>query len=289
MNYSDFLKKIENYTCGGKYFVKQIGESAFGRKIFAIEKINGKKLPTAILVAGIHARENITCDVVCKMLDENLFDDIFDFNVSVIAMANPDGVELSKSGVTSAPLDYRSKLIEINCNMNDFSMWKANGRGVDLNNNFDAGFGKNSVKNSFSSSGYQGAYPLCEPESKSIFDYTISANPFFSVSYHSKGEEIYFNYFQKGKRLERDEKIAKMFADKTGYAIKNPERVSSGGYKDFCVEKLKIPAITIEVGSDDLNHPISEKYLDEIFEKNKDICFCLKYAYSIFCEYFGLI
>jgi len=80
----------------------------------------------------------------------------------------------------------------------------------------------------------------------------------------------------------RDEVIAKKFADSTGYKIKNVESVSSGGYKDWCVEKLKIPAITIEVGSDDLSHPISKENLSEIFEKNKSIAFDLNFAYNEF-------
>jgi len=39
--------------------------------------------------------------------------------------------------------------------------------------------------------------------------------------------------------------------------------------KDFLVQKLHIPSLTIEVGSDELVHPIGEKYLDTIYERNK--------------------
>ena len=54
----------------------------------------------------------------------------------------------------------------------------------------------------------------------------------------------------------------------TGYAIKSAPN-SAGGYKDWCIEKLKIPALTIEVGNDDLTHPIGEEHLVEIYKQNK--------------------
>ena len=46
---------------------------------------------------------------------------------------------------------------------------------------------------------------------------------------------------------------------------------SSGGYKDWCVEKLKIPAMTIEVGSDKLIHPIKKESLPQIYLENKNV------------------
>lgn len=58
-----------------------------------------------------------------------------------VPMVNPDGVELCKRGVTSAPKNVRKSLLRLN-GSDDFRAWKANGRAVDLNVNFDAGFGK---------------------------------------------------------------------------------------------------------------------------------------------------
>ena len=106
-----------------------------------------------------------------------------------------------------------------------------------------------------------------------------------TISYHSKGEEIYFNFFQNKCRLERDEKIAKKFSESTGYLIKNVENVSSGGYKDWCVKKLKIPSLTIELGSDELSHPIKLDKLEEIYQKHKTIAKDIKFAYNVFKEY----
>lgn len=282
MDYKSLCKKVKSYK--KNYNVKIIGKSYFNRKIYAVEKIINISFPTAILVASIHARENITTDLICEFLENDLFCNIKNFNLSFILMANPDGTELSVNGIKSAPKKYRKFLMGIN-DGNDFSLWKANGRGVDLNNNFDANFGTNTSKVSASSSGYVGAFPESEKETKAIADYIRSINPFFCVSYHTKGEEIYFNFFQENDELVRDEIIAKKYAESTGYLIKNVEDVSSGGLKDYLVKSLKIPAITIEVGSDLYQHPIKRDKLPDIFLRNKNIANDLIFAYNIFNEF----
>lgn len=282
MNYEKLLQKIENYE--KQYDVKCIGNTFLGRKIFAVERNLNEDFATAILVAGIHAREHITTDLLCKMIDEGLFESICNFNISLILMANPDGVELCINGLVSVPENMRNFLVDANNGSVDFCLWKANARGVDPNNNFDAKFGLHSVKEKPSASGFVGKKPESEFEVKSLVDYTKSKKTFFTVSYHSKGEEIYFQFFQTGVDFDRDEKIAKQFALSTGYSIVNVEEVSSGGFKDYCVDKLKIPAITIEVGSDDLKHPIGNENLNDIFEKNKRIAKDLQFAYNEFIK-----
>lgn len=282
MDYSSLLCSLEQFS--KKYRVRSLGKTNFNRDIFAVEKVSGSYLSTAILVAAVHAREDITTDLVIKMLEENLFDSIAEFNVSVIPMLNPDGVELSKHGIMSAKKTARKNLIKANGDLTDFSLWKANGRGVDINNNFDAKFNEHTSSNLPASQGFAGKFPESEVETKSLVNYTKSVNPFITISYHSKGEEIYFNFFQDGKRLARDEMIAKRFSQSTNYAIKNPEASSSGGFKDYCVSKLKIPALTIEVGSDELSHPIQRDHLDEIYGKHKLVANDLKFAYNVFKE-----
>lgn len=278
MNYNSLLLKIEEYK--QKYDVSVIGKSLFGRKIFAVERTLNKDFATAIFVAGIHAREHITTDLVCKMLDENLFDEIKDFNLSFVLMANPDGVELSAKGLLSAPKETRASLVKMNAGSEDFLLWKANGRGVDLNNNFDACFARHKNALAPAPQGWVGAFAESEPESKALADYTRNKNVFLTISYHSKGEEIYFEFYQKGERLLRDRKIAERFASSTGYKIQNVQDISSGGYKDFCVKKLGISALTIEIGSDELSHPIKKEYLPEIYERHKQVAKDLEFAYN---------
>lgn len=280
MRYSELLDRLTKLD--KNYKVKVIGKTKFNRKIFAVEKILNESFSTAIFVSSIHARENITTDLIFEMIERNLFECIKNFNLSFIVMANPDGVEIQSGNLQSFSKWRQKKLLKMNNGLSDFSLWKANAFGVDLNNNFDARWGTNVHSKNHSSHGFVGKKPFSENETKAIRKYTQKMNPFITISYHAKGEEIYFNFFQEKREFVRDEKIAKKFAGSTGYKIKNVESVSSGGYKDWCVEKLKIPAITIEVGSDDLSHPISKENLSEIFEKNKSIAFDLNFAYNEF-------
>ena len=284
MDYFGLLNKLESYE--KNYRVYEIGKTKLNRKIFAVEKFLSEDFFTAIFVASIHGREYITTDLLCKFLDEDLFKNINEFNFSFILMANPDGVELSKHGLESIfNENYKEKLFKINNSNFDFSLWKANACGIDLNNNFNANFGDNSFKTSPSSQGYPGKSFESELETQAIINYIKQKKTFFCISYHSKGEEIYYNFFQEGQNLIRDSVIAKRFAESTGYLIRNVESISSGGLKDWCIKSLKIPALTIEIGNDNLLHPINEKLIDEIYQKNKMVAFDLKFAYNIFKEF----
>ena len=128
---------------------------------------------------------------------------------------------------------------------------------------------------------------IVESASVEDVDSAIDKHERIIVNYHTKGEEIYYNFFQDKKELERDSLIANVFAHSTGYAIKNVEKTSSGGLKDYLVQSLKIPAITIELTSDDLSHPIKEENLPDIFLRNKNIANDLIKAYNIFNKFKG--
>lgn len=280
MTYKELLKKLSQLD--KNYKVKVIGKTKFNRKIFAVEKVVDETLSTAIFVASVHARENIATDLLFEMIERGLFEKINRFNLAFVVMANPDGVELQSGGLEKFSEKWQKKLVEMNGGSKDFSLWKANALGVDINNNFDANWGEIVHADKPSSQGFIGTKPMSENETKALANYTRKMKAFITISYHTKGEEIYFNFFQEKERLARDEKIAKRFADSTGYLIKNVESVSSGGLKDWCVKKLKIPALTIELGSDELKHPIKKESLEEIFEKNKSIAFDLEFAYNEF-------
>lgn len=285
MDYNSLNQILKKFS---KHFeIKVIGKTYFKRKIFAVERNLNKNFATAIFVASIHARENIATDLLCKMIEESVFSGIENFNLSFILMANPDGVELATNGLSSFSKKHQKKLLKINKNSNDFKLWKANARGVDLNNNFDARFNTNVHANVATSSGYPGRRPESEMETKAIVKYLKKKNPFIVICYHTKGEEIYYNFFQGGAYLERDRIIAEKFAESTGYVIKNPEKSSSGGLKDYVVEKLKIPSLTIELGNDELTHPIEKEYLEEIFERNKSVAKDLVFAYNVFDRFRG--
>lgn len=238
---NDFYQKFD-----GKKGV--IGYSVKGNPLYYLT-VEKTKNPIVIVQYGIHAREFITSLLALKQIEE------FNKNgrcgtVHFLPLTNPDGAIIAEN------IDGK---------------YKANARGVDLNVNFDAcwGKGKSNVKIA-GAQNYIGKRPFSEPETKAIKKFTLSIKPSMTISYHSKGEEIYWEFFQRGKRARRDYSIAKAVADCTGYSVGRAVG-SCGGYKDWCIKRLKVPALTIEVGEDSLIHPIKENYLDQIYKKNERV------------------
>ena len=234
----------------GKYFYEKgiIGYSAKKRPIrfFAVEK---SRSPVIVAQYAIHAREYITAYLAIEQIKEFIRTGRRG-KVYFIPASNPDGICICESGRP---------------------FYKANARGVDLNVNFDAAWGEGD-KNVFvpGEENYIGESPFSEPETRALRDFTLKVKPQATVSYHSKGEEIYWEFGQKGADYCRDAAVAAKIAAETGYKAKIITG-SAGGYKDWCISALKIPALTIEVGSDELSHPIGKESLSEIFKRNKRV------------------
>ena len=82
---------------------------------------------------------------------------------------------------------------------------------------------------------------------------------------------IYYGFSGESESdMTRDRLIGEQLSKVTGYPLLATEN-SAGGYKDWCIRNLKIPSYTIEIGREELPHPIGEENLPEIFEQNKDV------------------
>lgn len=233
-----------------------IGRSAKGRIIPYIH-VGGYEGRQIIITAAIHAREHVTSWVVLRQAMQTLKTHSGKDGFYFIPCVNPDGVEIV-FGTDAVPAWYNG----------DPCLYKANARGVDLNVNFDAGWGTGK-NNTFTLSGenYIGEYPLSEPESKALARFTLEVKPSATVSYHSKGREIYYEYNLPQRLKNRYRVIAERLSEQTGYEIVE-NLPSAGGYKDWCQEKFRIPAFTIEIGDDSLTHPLSERQIKEDCERN---------------------
>lgn len=204
-----------------------IGYSFRGKEIYAfhVGSLTGRQF---ICVYAIHGREWITAKLALKHIRTG----VNRGGGWIIPLANPDGAEICQS---IRPL------------------WKANARGVDLNCNFDADWGSGRLNTrTRGSENCIGDRPFSETETIALRDFTLKVRPFVTLSFHTKGEEIYWQYDGKG-----DKRGAEILAAATGYA---PKLIygSAGGYKDWCIQKLRIPAYTVECGSDNLAHPVKK-------------------------------
>ena len=269
--YSDLLDEIEKFC---RYGVETgvVGESELKQRIPYI--FVGQKNGNYMIVQGaMHAREHITALLVVCLAKHLVKNSQLPLNGGIyfVPMTNPDGVRLCQEGVGWVRDKQRkSNLLKIN-NGADFTLWKANADGVDLNVNFDACWGEGAQNGYFrSSSNYVGRAPFSAAETRALAEFTRRIKPLVTLSYHCKGEEIYWEFGQTSHRRYRDKRYANAIARYTGYKLVTLQG-SVGGYKDWCVDKLHIPAYTIEVGSDSFEHPFPYNQLSTIVKQNLDL------------------
>ena len=205
-----------------------IGYSLGGRAIFAMHIGSGVGRQF-ISVYAVHGREWITSRLALAHIAKGTAEGWGGWTVPLL---NPDGAILSQ---TVRPF------------------WKANLRGVDINCNFDARWGTGSLNTRMrGAENCIGDYPFSEPESKALACFTRKIMPQVTFAFHTKGGEIYWEFAGRG-----DESGAHILEQVTGYKSKRITG-SAGGYKDWCIEKLCIPAYTVECGDDKLVHPIKD-------------------------------
>ena len=241
--------------------ISSIGKSVCGNDILCAHcgSYDGKQI---IVTAAIHARECYTALVVLRQIREFRAQK---GGVYFIPLVNPDGAEFFENGNT-----FGQEFLRTNAHMN--KLWKANADGVDLNCNFDANFGTGDqqTRQAPAAHGYIGKYPLCAPESRALGSFTLSVKPAATVSYHCMGGELYWQFFQDNERVKRDKKFASAIAKHIGVKRVDGELSSAGGYKDWCVQKLKIPAVTIELIKRG-THPFAPSDFDADIAANADL------------------
>lgn len=240
-----------------------IGRTENNKNIYCLY-VGNEKGKRVLIQCGIHAREYITVylgmDLVSALNNSELY-------FAVVPAVNVDGIILCQNGINEGYTKEQQKFLLYVNGSNDFSQWKANIRGVDLNQNFDAKWGKAPLNKLYpSNSGYIGKMPFSESESLALKNLTLNFRPDFTVSYHSKGEELYWQFGDNVNNI-RHRKLAYTFASAVKYNVRSTPQ-SVGGYKDWCILKLNIPSVTVEVGSDKLSHPITKKYRKTIFKRN---------------------
>lgn len=256
--YEELLADVKEYAIRGAK-VTSIGKSVEGRDIYCFEAGDGNG--AIISTAGIHARESVSAYVVKKQLEYAL-EHKPKCRQYFLPLVNPDGAQIVKAGEKSGDT---KKLL-----------WKANAAGVDLNVNFDANWGTG-VSNVFvkGSENYVGVEPFSEPESRALAAFTKECEAGLTLSYHTMGRELYWYFFQSLDKA-RDFEIARRIESELKYRYRriDGDLGSAGGYKDWCVQKLKIPSFTIELGSGE--HPLLKKDIEEDIALNEKLLFALE-------------
>ena len=271
MNFIQLTEKILSLDGQEGIDFSIIGYSLLGKPIYCahIGSYQGNQI---ICEGAIHAREWITASLLVDICKYTL-NKISSGGIYFIPMANPDGVEFVLDGVNGVRCEkLKNYLININEGRPNFSLWKANANAVDLNVNFDALWG-GGIQNVFcvAPENFVGYYPDSEREVNALINLTNNINPSLTLSWHSKGEVIYYGFETLSQaEIERDRQIALQLAQLNGYQVIKTEN-STGGYSDWVSQNFKVPAFTVEVGNSAIPHPIGEEFLPVIFEQNKDL------------------
>ncbi|MDQ1147260.1 g-D-glutamyl-meso-diaminopimelate peptidase [Bacillus sp. SORGH_AS 510] len=249
------LKKQHN----GQLEVKSIGTTHFGREIWAIKVGKGKR--NIVLIGAHHGREWLTSMLLMKMLETyaatyektgrfpltstSILNEV---SIWFVPMLNPDGVTIQQNHFEGIPAKQFNRLQIMNNNSSNFSRWKANGTGIDLNRQYPAGWTELPMQpTSPHYQFYKGKRPLEAKEVIALTNFIKEVNPSLAVAYHSAGREIFWNY-KNGKHLKRDRKLAKKIAKITGYKLaKPPKKATGGGFTDWFITTYHRPAMTIEI------------------------------------------
>lgn len=253
-----------------------ITKTELNRKIPAY-RIGGRG---GVLYCGaFHGMERITAhmlydflgDVSSRFASDSIFAEKLSLKgLTVVPMVNPDGVEISANGVHTSGknAEFVSECI-IKSGVTH-KKWQANGRGVDINHNFDAGFlavKENERKFGItapSPTRYGGEYPESERETKALCELCRQEKFDVAVALHTQGREIYYDFGSNtpSESVEVAEGMAKL----SGYVVSRPIGIAvGGGFKDWFIDKFHRPAFTLEIGEGE--NPLSPGIFDIEYPK----------------------
>lgn len=267
-----------------------IGRSVMGKRIPAIRM--GKGAVNLHYNGAMHANEWITAPLLMRFLTEyaqavrsgdlwrgnDMRERFKQTSLWIVPMINPDGVELVLHGVSPDHPFYR-ELLEWNDGSSDFSGWKANIRGVDLNDQFPAHWEEERCRRCVSGPGprdFTGESPLSEPEAGALAELTRRCDFSMVMALHTQGREIYWNY--RGLEPQGAELGAQRLAAASGYeAVKLTD--SDAGYKDWFIQEFGRPGFTVEIGLG--TNPLPAEQFPQLYEEAADLMIAgLKIAHT---------
>ena len=245
-----------------------LGTSELGKDIpvLRIGKLDARY--HVLLQGAVHGREHLTAWLLMAMADYWLAHGILNYGdvcYHIVPMVNPDGVTISQTQAINDKL----YLIYLSDKNNGYTVksvsgyavdWKANGKGVDINRNFPSGWEQIDDRDGPSSERYKGVKPFSALEAAALRDYTLANSFDVTVSYHSSGSIIYYEYGKKEPVNSQSKALGQAVNQVSGYRMANSVGVGGAGYKDWAMEELGIPSLTVEIGSGDSPLNPTESY-----------------------------
>ncbi|MFP5111903.1 M14 family metallopeptidase [Bacillaceae bacterium C204] len=259
--------------------ISSIGKSVLGKEIPEIRIGTGEK--KVHYNGSFHANEWITSLIIMTFLNDYLLSITNHYPIrglhsfplyqqttlSIVPMVNPDGVDLVLNGPPENE-KWQKRVVNFNKGSTDFTEWKANIRGVDLNDQFPARWEleKERNPNEPGPRDYVGEKPLVEPEAIAMAKLTKERDFSRVLAFHTQGEVIYWG-FENLEPVE-SEGIVKEFARVSGYEPVKTIK-SYAGYKDWFIQDWQRTGFTIELGRG--INPLPLSMFDDIYKKSLGI------------------
>lgn len=254
---------------------KSVGKSVMDKHIIELQIGMGDQ--HVHINSAFHANEWITTSVIMKFLNEyalsltnntsirdiHMLSQYMNTRLSIVPMVNPDGVDLVLNGLSAAG-QYRDKVCRLNRYKEDFTGWKANIRGVDLNKQYPAGWEKEADRKPKSPGprDFPGDMPLTEPESIAMNQWTKSQDFDRVMALHTQGKEIYWEF--NGLAPAISACMVEEYERVSGYAAVR-ELDNYAGFKDWFIQTYQRPGFTVELGSG--NNPLPIEQFSMIYEE----------------------
>ncbi len=268
--------------------VSNVGTSVMGNNLYLLTIGEGEN--EVFYNASHHANEWITTPVLLKFLEDYAKSfagggTIYGYDAAalyrattlyLVPLVNPDGVDLVNGAIREDSPFYKQALSYAqNYPQIPFpSGWKANIEGVDTNLSYPALWDRaREIKFSqgFTSPAprdFVGTAPLAAKESAAIYNFTLSRDFLLTLSYHTQGEVIYWQFQDLLPPNSRE--IGELFAGISGYALEETPYASSfAGYKDWFILTYNRPSYTIEAGSG--QNPLPIRQFPTIYNDNLGI------------------
>ncbi|PLT34714.1 M14 family metallocarboxypeptidase [Bacillus sp. V5-8f] len=253
--------------------IQTIGKSVLGKDILEVSLGKGREI--VHYNGSFHANEWITSAILMRWLNDLLISlstglplyglytlPIYETKrISMVPMVNPDGVDLVLHGTRAA--EGKFDVEAMNGGSDEFYAWKANIRGVDLNNQYPARWEiekRRKIPQAPAPRDFPGEAPLTEPEAVAMWELAQKRDFEKVMALHTQGREFYWGY--EGKEPSNAGWIAEEFEKKSGYkAVRYVD--SHAGYKDWFIQEYQRPGFTLELGKGINPLPLSQ--MDTIY------------------------
>lgn len=269
-----------------------LGNTIDGRQLYHVV-VGNPSAPHKILVhGGIHAREYISSQLVMReivalleMQQNNLLYHgqsvatlLQNTCIHFVPMVNPDGITLVQGGIDALNTQAAKTMVmsmaaqdQVTDLATYLRKWKNNINGVNLNRNFDAFWQEATPKVEHPSNMfYKGTGPESEVESKALANLCRQLRPDYTISYHTQGRVIYWYFGETGNYKAKGQHLANVVHQNTGYTISDTwSQTDAAGFKDWAVQKLDIPSVTIELGRG--TSPVDESQITQMWTENDGI------------------